>query len=220
MTWHRFIILIFTLGYTFSFGGYYFFQGNVEFLWYVLILLVFTGVIGMTLNRTRFSPVILWALSLWGLLHMTGGGLIVNGEVLYALVVFPVSLNGDFSILRFDQLVHFYGFATATFAMFYLLKPIVDEENNEGRTFLLSFLAGMGLGALNEVIEFVAVISFSDTNVGGYYNTLLDLIFNMAGALTAIFLIYIRDRLPDALKFKVREPLWLQGTVKEDLKKF
>ena len=219
MTWHRLIVLIFTLGYTLSFGVYYLVNGNAEFIWYVITLIIFISVIGGTLKRTRFSPIMLWALSLWGLLHMMGGGIIVNGQVLYALVVFPIVTAGDASILKFDQIVHFYGFAMATVAMFYLLKPVVTEEGSEGRTLLLSFLAGMGLGALNEIIEFIAVVSFPDTNVGGYFNTGLDLVFNMAGALIAITLIYVRERLPERLKFEVREPQWLQGNVKEDLKK-
>jgi len=217
MTWHRLIILITSLVYTLAFGGYYFLSGNLEFLWYVLVLLIFIGIIGGTVKRTRFSPAMLWALSFWGFLHMMGGGILINGKVLYAFVIIPFSLSGDFSILRFDQVVHFYGFAMATVAMFYLLKPVVSENGTEGRTLLLAFLAGMGLGAGNEIVEFIAVLAFPDTNVGGYYNTMLDLVFNMMGALTAIALIYLRKRLPDSLKFEVREPLWLKGNVREDL---
>jgi hypothetical protein len=47
----------------------------------------------------------------------------------------------------------------------------------------------MGLGAVNEIIEFVAVLSVPDTNVGGYLNTALDLIFNALGAIVAMLLV-------------------------------
>jgi hypothetical protein len=43
----------------------------------------------------------------------------------------------------------------------------------------------MGFGALNEVIEFIAVLTIPHTNVGGYINTGWDLVFNLLGALTA-----------------------------------
>jgi hypothetical protein len=50
----------------------------------------------------------------------------------------------------------------------------------------LCALAGMGLGSLNEIIEFVAVLAIPGTNVGGYENTGWDLVANMVGALTAV----------------------------------
>jgi putative membrane protein len=54
---------------------------------------------------------------------------------------------------------------------------------------------GSGLGAINEVLEFLAVVSVPDTNVGGYENTALDLVCNLLGALLAvIFLAFRRKR--------------------------
>ena len=49
----------------------------------------------------------------------------------------------------------------------------------------------MGLGALNEIVEFTAVLTVPNTNVGGYYNTALDLVFNGAGAACAMIAIAI-----------------------------
>ncbi len=51
-------------------------------------------------------------------------------------------------------------------------------------------MIGMGAGALNEVIEFMAVLIFPETGVGGYYNTAGDLTANLIGSLLA--LIYIK----------------------------
>ena len=39
-------------------------------------------------------------------------------------------------------------------------------------------LAAMGFGMLNKMIEFSTVLMVPDTNVGGYYNTALDLVSN------------------------------------------
>jgi hypothetical protein len=53
------------------------------------------------------------------------------------------------------------------------------------------FCAGMGLGALNEVVEFVAVLTMPKTNVGGYVNTGWDLVANAVGALVAVVAIRV-----------------------------
>ena len=44
------------------------------------------------------------------------------------------------------------------------------------------------------MIEFVAVLGIADTNVGGYYNTALDLVFNALGAIIAASVLAWRDR--------------------------
>ena len=50
----------------------------------------------------------------------------------------------------------------------------------------------MGLGALNEIIEFFAVLNLSNTNVGGYFNTGWDLVANLVGCLIASLIIAVR----------------------------
>jgi glycopeptide antibiotics resistance protein len=47
----------------------------------------------------------------------------------------------------------------------------------------------MGFGALNEVIEFTVTLLIQETNVGGYVNNSLDLVFNMCGAVLAALVI-------------------------------
>ena len=48
---------------------------------------------------------------------------------------------------------------------------------------------GLSDAQLNEMIEFSAVLMVPDTNVGGYYNTALDLVFNALGAVIAMVLV-------------------------------
>jgi hypothetical protein len=48
-------------------------------------------------------------------------------------------------------------------------------------------MAGLGLGALKEIIEFIMTVVLPNTNVGGCENTALDLVSNFIGALIAIF---------------------------------
>jgi hypothetical protein len=54
--------------------------------------------------------------------------------------------------------------------------------------------AGMGFGALNEVIEFIAVLTLPNTNVGGYENTGWDLVANLVGTIIAALVIRLGAR--------------------------
>jgi hypothetical protein len=53
---------------------------------------------------------------------------------------------------------------------------------------------GMGFGALNEIVEFVAVLSVPSTNVGGYINTGWDLVSNLVGCVLAAVAIRVCSR--------------------------
>ncbi len=179
-------LLVFTLGYVGAFLVHFLSAGNVEFIWYIATLLVFVGLVAATQRIARFPGWILWGLSVWGLVHMAGGGIVVDGAVLYARVLVPIAGNGELTVLKYDQLVHFYGFGLSALVLWHIMRrnfPVLD-----GTKTILAFavLGSMGLGALNEIIEFAAVVGLPNTNVGGYYNTGLDLVFNAAGALAAM----------------------------------
>jgi len=187
-------LMIFNLAYIIGFGAYYISIKNYEFLWYVGVLVFFFLLIGLTLHRSKFDYLILWGLSLWGLMHMAGGGIRLGDSVLYAWRMIPIINSGDIFILKFDQFVHFFGFGVTTLIAYHLLKPYLNEETNYKIIYPLLVAVSMGLGALNEIVEFAAVVSFPETGVGGYYNTALDLLFNMLGAIAAIFVIYLRRK--------------------------
>lgn len=50
---------------------------------------------------------------------------------------------------------------------------------------IVVWLFGMGIGALNEVVEFAIALNVEESNVGGYLNTGRDLVANMLGAAVA-----------------------------------
>ena len=187
-------IKLVTLAYTLMFGAYFLISSNAEFLWYVLLLLVLITVIASSLPFTRLTPPMLWALSLWGFLHMLGGGISLNGEVLYRHMVWPVFTEGEFSILRFDQVVHLYGSATGTFILYFILKPMLRADAGMGRILFLALMAGLGIGAANETAEFIAFIMLPYTTVGDYTNTGLDMLANLCGVLAGVSYIYYRER--------------------------
>lgn len=190
---YEWAVLGVTLAYTAVFGTIFIASGNAEFVWYVVTLLILVGLVAVGQRKAAFPPAILWALSAWGLIHMAGGGVPVGDSVLYAHVVLPLygssAGGGEFVFLKYDQIVHFYGFGVTAWLLWHLLRRHFPEMAGTASLFVFPVLGAMGLGAANEMIEFAAVVVFPDTNVGGYVNTALDLVFNTVGALTAMVLV-------------------------------
>jgi uncharacterized membrane protein YjdF len=180
-----------TVAYVAGFSFYYVAISNFEFLGYVAVLVFFLVLIVSTLSKTGFPLFVLRGLSLWGLLHMAGGGIVVGGDVLYALELVPLIGEGESFILKYDQLVHFYGFFITTFVVYHLLSKNVAGARGTKSAIVFSAFASMGLSVVNELVEFIAVVALPETGVGGYYNTLLDLSFNTLGAIAAAAIIYI-----------------------------
>lgn len=181
-------VLIFTLTYVVVFGAVFIAAGNSEFIWYVITLVIFLGLIAATQRVAQFPAFILWGLAIWGLAHMAGGGVPAGEDVLYAYVVVPLTSASELVILKYDQIVHFFGFGVATLVLWHILRRNFPMLDGTKTIYAFAILGGMGLGALNELIEFTAVLAFPDTNVGGYINTALDLAFNTLGAITAAIL--------------------------------
>jgi putative membrane protein len=182
------VALIFTVTYVVVFGAIFLSAGNGEFVWYVITLVFFLGLIAATQRVARFPAFILWGLSTWGLAHMAGGGVTVGNGVLYSYVLLPLAGNGELVLLKYDQIVHFYGFGVATLVLWHVLRRNFPALDGTKTIYAFAILGGMGLGVLNELIEFTAVLVFPDTNVGGYFNTALDLVFNTLGAIAAAIL--------------------------------
>lgn len=67
--------------------------GNSEFMWYVATRVGFIALVGLTLRTAQYPTAMLWALSLWGLEHMAGGGLPVGESVLYAVQLVPIPVE-------------------------------------------------------------------------------------------------------------------------------
>ncbi len=167
---------------------------DFEFLLYIGVVAVAVVLVLLKQHAVRFDGLILWGLTGWGFLHLAGGNLHVGDGVLYNLTLVPI-VGAPYHILRYDQVVHLFGFGVATLVCHHLLKPYLRPDVVGRRTlFVLVVLMGAGVGALNEVLEFAAVVSVPETNVGGYENTALDLLFNLLGASVAA--IYLGRRRP------------------------
>lgn len=187
-------VILFTAAYTIGFFAYFASAGNLEFVWYVVTLAVLAALVAWVHASARLPGPLLWALSLWGLAHMAGGGLIVGDGVLYKLVLIPIVGEGERTILKYDQLVHFYGFAVTAWLLWHMLRAHFPALRGTRTIYIYPALGSMGLGTANEIVEFIAVLSFSETNVGGYDNLALDLVFNAAGAVAAMIVARLVSR--------------------------
>jgi hypothetical protein len=174
-------------------------RGNTEFLFYIAVMLVLIVVVWSVHRQVGLTSAVLWGLSLWGLAHMAGGLLTVppgwpvsaDSRVLYTLWLIP-------DRLKYDHVVHAYGFGMTTWVCWQGLRAALRRRGAQtAPTFGLLVLAaagGMGFGALNEVIEFTATLLVPETNVGGYLNTGWDLVANLTGATVASLLIWQFER--------------------------
>lgn len=169
--------------------------GNREFVFYIAVMVVLVTVVFIVHRRMTLTGGQLWALSMWGLLHMAGGlvpappSWPIDGDirVLYSLWLIP-------DLLKYDQIVHAYGFGVTTWICWHAIHGTLREKDGTAPQPTLGLLVlaaagGMGFGALNEVIEFIAVLTIPNTNVGGYENTGWDLVSNLAGCITAALVI-------------------------------
>ena len=204
---------VFTLAYLLFATAFALSTGNLEFLFYCAVMVILIGLTAAVHQSLSLSPGLLWALSIWGALHMAGGLITIpdhwpaDGDfrVLYSWWIIPKAATEGTSggWLKYDQVIHAYGFGIATWLCWQILcgslrargsTPLGEDRlrPTPGLMFLVA-AAGMGLGALNEVIEFAAT-QWTVTNVGGYVNTGWDLVYNALGSTTAALVLYKTGR--------------------------
>ena len=174
-------------------------RGNLEFLYYIAVMIGLIGTVWVVNRYVGLTAGVLWGLSLWGLAHMAGGLLLApsgwpvsaDSRVLYTLWLIP-------DRLKYDHVVHAYGFGMTTWVCWQGLRAAIRRRGGivapTVGLMVLSATAGLGFGALNEVVEFVATLAMPETNVGGYLNTGWDLVANLFGATVAVTLIWLYER--------------------------
>lgn len=191
--------------------------GNTEFIFYIVVMFVLIGAVMFVHARVRLSVALLWMLSAWGAMHMAGGLVPVpaswpiDGDirVLYSWWIIPgpstltssgnAANDGIGGWLKYDQITHAYGFGVTTWLCW---QAFLGAMRAQGKTLIRPTLglmvliaaAGAGFGALNEIVEFIAT-RISETNVGGYVNTGMDLVFNAIGTTFAATMIFIHSRI-------------------------
>tara|TARA_Y100000034_G_scaffold130215_1_gene188084 strand:+ start:6171 stop:6740 length:570 start_codon:yes stop_codon:yes gene_type:complete len=181
-------VAVVTAIYMTFFTFFYILRQNYEFLVHIVVLLLVATLILYTNKKVNYYPVwLLWGLSLWGLLHMSGGAFYFGETRLYEIMLIPLSQT--LQIFRYDQAVHMFGFGVTTLVFHHILKrPKVGVAMG-----IVLVAAGTGAGAIYEIIEFLATLMVTEHGVGGYVNNSLDLISNFIGSVLAVILIKLRS---------------------------
>ncbi len=185
------ILLIINLALIIGFGAAFLVRLNYEFIIYVGVIILFLTLIGLSIKKVEYTLGSLVGLTVWSALHLAGGGIPVGKGRLYDTILIPMSKA--YPIFRYDQLVHIFGFGAATLVMYSLLRrPLKDKSRNPIALSVVVIMAGLGAGALNEILEFVVSVVVPASGVGGYLNTSLDLCANLIGAVLGMLYIRIR----------------------------
>ncbi len=183
-------VIGFTASYILAAGGWAIGIGNYEFLAYIAIMLILIGAVWVINSRVVLPRAIIWCLSIWGALHMAGG-LVMLPPAFDVGGGLPVLYNWHIAgpYFKYDQVVHAFGFGVTTWLCWCGLKSMAPGIRPTMGALTLCAAAGMGFGALNEVIEFIITLLVPDNNVGGYMNTGLDLVYNLLGTVIAAMLL-------------------------------
>jgi putative membrane protein len=195
------ILWIFNATYLF-WGGAYFLQDlNLEFVIYVAVIIAIIGGVLLTANKTEFPLWQLWLLSIWGLLHVLGGAVTVDGGVLFGYRIYPLlDMGGDFYILKYDQVVHMYLYGVVAVMAYHLLRTKLAARDHAGLLAAFAIMTSVGISSLNEIMEFLIAVTVERNGVGGYENAMLDLMFNLGGAIVATGLLVLLSRKGEKLR--------------------
>jgi len=195
----NYLIVFFTVGYLLAFSVDAFAHSNWEFLYYIILMTVLIFTIVSINKRLHLAFFIILNLSLLGFLHLFGGNFHVGLVRLYDYYFIA-------DILRYDNIIHTYGTFIATVALYSLLSPYISKELKSHYPIfaIVLVLMAIGIGVLNELVEFLAVVFLNAAEqVGGYYNNALDLLFNTIGSIIAsIFIYFYRERPKYLLELK------------------
>lgn len=163
-------------------------KGEYEFFFYIGVMVVIMLAVTWVHRRVRLHLATLWALMAWAVLHLCGGMIPIHEpaevKVLYNFWLIP-------GLLKYDQLIHAYGFGVTTWVCWQAIRARATPPHHSFSLLAVSVLAATGLGATNEVIEFAATKLVEKTNVGDYDNNAWDLCFNLGGSIIAAILIRI-----------------------------
>lgn len=183
--------MLINIGLLVGFGGIFLTRGNTEFSIYIGVISFFLVVVGLSLKSVEYTTATLVGLTVWSAMHLAGGGVEVGDGRLYDVML--VRLTTHLPILRYDQLVHIVGFGASTLVMFCLMPtPMRSKLRSSIGLNIVVVMAGLGVGAFNEIVEFLVSLALPENGVGGYENTALDLCADLIGAILALG--YIRFR--------------------------
>lgn len=143
-----------------------------EFTLYAVFLMVAIAGLWLWLRNYAFPSSLLLLIELGIIAHFCGGLVHFHGARLY---------DQHILWLRYDKYVHFTNAFIAAITVHEICR--IKGQPITGFTRLLIFFTVLGLGAIVEICEFVATLTIPHNGVGGYADTMGDLIANTCGGL-------------------------------------
>jgi putative membrane protein len=152
---------------------------------YLLTIAVLAGTIAV-LRRRPLPGRLADALSVAAIVHLAGGLVPVGDDVLY-------NASPGWDVLRYDHVAH----ALAVFCGVQLVWELIigpaTGPSDRARVVVVCALAGLGLGAVNETVEFLTTMARGGGHAGGYVNTGWDLVTNLVAAVAAAVALHRRQ---------------------------
>ncbi len=159
----------------------------------IIVTLVFA------LRRRPLPAVIAYAGATSAVVHLSGGLIRVGEHVLYNSTPGP-------ELLRHDHFGHSLGTAVGALVLWEVFMKDVYALTRRSSLIVVTALAALVLGAINEVIEFIATLAQNGGgNAGGYDNTGWDMVTNTIAGVVAGMLIH-RYMLPGPVPISQADP--------------
>lgn len=152
--------------------------GTTSYLFVVTAL----GAVVVLLRRRPLPDLLAYGLAVDAVAHLAGGLVHVGSGVLYNAGLGSRSGRLETHLLQYDHVVHTYGTFIAAIAIWVLLVAPAVVVVRPMPVAVVCAVAAAGVGALNELIEFIATLARAGDAVGGYTNTGWDLLANLVGA--------------------------------------
>jgi hypothetical protein len=174
-----------------GFGGYGFATADPSTVSYLLSVVA----VGLVIQRFRREPLpdaLAVGLAVAAVVHLAGGLVRVGDDVLYNASIGTPVASLHTHVIQYDHFAHAYAVFIGTLTLWAVLgRPAMAGSMGANRRTVigLCLLAALGLGGINETVEFLATIAHAGTGAGGYMNTGWDLVSNLVGASAAAFVV-------------------------------
>lgn len=137
------------------------------------------------LRRAPLPGLLAAGLAVAAIATLAGGLVPVGGDVLYNAGIGPYDQALGTHLLQYDHAAHAYVSFVAVFACWSVLAAPHAGTVGRRDLVILAVGAALGLGALNETVEFIATLAHHGAHAGGYWNTGWDLVCNTIGTIAA-----------------------------------
>lgn len=180
-----------TIGTTLLFGILSVLNREFVFFYDAIIIATLVYIVIRLHHKLQFSNIFIVSLLLVFLMHILGLNFYLHGIRLYDWWIIP-------QWFKYDNLVHLLSMFVITIILYTLANPHINYAGRNKKIVLAisMIMLALGIGVINEMLEFVVVIFFNGADlIGDYVNNAVDMFFNLIGAAIATYIIIIRKSL-------------------------